>query len=248
MYLCYPLLRLKLVRQKLTLLAMAEEISHAMNLDLNLGPVPVPPADSISSSPAIWTEEPLHSDNSVGSYRARQRWRSRHPIVLPEVRSHLRAPPESQILPVELNHFVVRPGIGTALQAGQGSVEAEERTEEVSKACENDNGVTQDEASEKKVDVEKGNGNDGSFFDCNICLDLARDPVVTCCGHLFCWSCIYRWLHLHSEAKECPVCKGEVTYKNVTPIYGRGNNNVQDPRRIPQSKSHSDPTQGVWRV
>ncbi|KAL3841192.1 hypothetical protein ACJIZ3_025783 [Penstemon smallii] len=54
-------------------------------------------------------------------------------------------------------------------------------------------------------------------------LELAKDPVLTCCGHLYCWPCLYRWLHLHSDAKECPVCKGEVTVKNVTPIYGRTN-------------------------
>uniref|UniRef100_M4CT33 E3 ubiquitin-protein ligase RMA n=1 Tax=Brassica campestris TaxID=3711 RepID=M4CT33_BRACM len=30
------------------------------------------------------------------------------------------------------------------------------------------------------------------------------------------------WLNI-SDAKECPVCKGEVTAKTVTPIYGRGN-------------------------
>ncbi|KAL6568699.1 hypothetical protein OROHE_004383 [Orobanche hederae] len=65
-------------------------------------------------------------------------------------------------------------------------------------------------------------GVDRSFFDCNICLDLSKDPVVTCCGHLFCWPCLYRWLHIHFDAKECPVCKGEVTTKNLTPIYGRG--------------------------
>ncbi|KAI3472138.1 hypothetical protein Pfo_029626 [Paulownia fortunei] len=86
-------------------------------------------------------------------------------------------------------------------------------------------------------DAGKNNDEEGSYFDCNICLDLAKDPVVTCCGHLFCWPCLYRWLHHHSDAKECPVCKGEVTIKNVTPIYGRGNNmrepNVDCSLKIP---------------
>lgn len=31
-----------------------------------------------------------------------------------------------------------------------------------------------------------------SLFECNICLELARDPVVTLCGHLYCWPCLYR--------------------------------------------------------
>lgn len=59
-------------------------------------------------------------------------------------------------------------------------------------------------------------------FECNICFDMAKEPVVTSCGHLFCWSCLYQWLHVHSDNKECPVCKGEVTEANIVPIYGRG--------------------------
>ncbi|GLJ16162.1 hypothetical protein SUGI_0269840 [Cryptomeria japonica] len=65
---------------------------------------------------------------------------------------------------------------------------------------------------------EKANAN----FECNICLEMASEPVVTLCGHLFCWPCLYQWLHEYSSCKECPVCKGEVTDNNITPIYGRG--------------------------
>ncbi|XP_062196407.1 uncharacterized protein LOC133899436, partial [Phragmites australis] len=61
-----------------------------------------------------------------------------------------------------------------------------------------------------------------SSFECNICLDAAKEPVVTPCGHLFCWPCLYQWLHEHSAQSECPVCRGEVLEVNVTPIYGRG--------------------------
>ncbi|KAJ6814002.1 uncharacterized protein M6B38_138915 [Iris pallida] len=66
-------------------------------------------------------------------------------------------------------------------------------------------------------------------FECNVCLDLANEPVVTSCGHLFCWPCLYQWLHVHSEHKECPVCKGEVSESNITPIYGRGSENKEVP-------------------
>ena len=31
-----------------------------------------------------------------------------------------------------------------------------------------------------------------AYFACNICLELAQDPVVTQCGHLYCWPCIYK--------------------------------------------------------
>ncbi|XP_071706443.1 uncharacterized protein [Rutidosis leptorrhynchoides] len=76
--------------------------------------------------------------------------------------------------------------------------------------------------------TEEGGGGDedesGGFFDCNICLEMARDPILTCCGHLFCWSCFYQLSYVDSSAKECPVCKGEVTDSSITPIYGNGKN------------------------
>ncbi|KAJ4975599.1 hypothetical protein NE237_000705 [Protea cynaroides] len=66
-------------------------------------------------------------------------------------------------------------------------------------------------------------------FDCNICLDHAKDPVVTLCGHLFCWPCIYKWLHLQGASTGteqhqcCPVCKADVSLTTLVPLYGRGN-------------------------
>ncbi|CAK9177518.1 unnamed protein product [Ilex paraguariensis] len=65
-------------------------------------------------------------------------------------------------------------------------------------------------------------------FDCNICLDFARDPVVTLCGHLYCWPCIYKWFHVQSaslasdEPPRCPVCKAGISHTTVVPLYGRG--------------------------
>ncbi|CAI8618213.1 unnamed protein product [Vicia faba] len=67
-----------------------------------------------------------------------------------------------------------------------------------------------------------------SCFDCNICLDFAHEPVVTLCGHLFCWSCIYKWLYVQSaslapdEPPQCPVCKHEISHTKMVPLYGRG--------------------------
>lgn len=63
----------------------------------------------------------------------------------------------------------------------------------------------------------------GENFECNICFQKANEAVVTCCGHLFCWPCLYRWLHVHSYHKECPVCKGAIAECSITPIYGREN-------------------------
>ncbi|KAF8019814.1 hypothetical protein BT93_G0491 [Corymbia citriodora subsp. variegata] len=135
---------------------------------------------------------------------------------------------------MELSELIDNSVDGTSLQAGEGSVAAEERVSDVPKVCENNTNFLEDGATDKD-NVAKNNGTDGSFFDCNICLELARDPVVTCCGHLFCWPCLYRWLQVHVDIKECPVCKGEVTLKNVTPIYGRGNI-IHEPEEDPSLK------------
>lgn len=60
----------------------------------------------------------------------------------------------------------------------------------------------------------------GGAFECNICLDSATNAVVTYCGHLYCWPCLYRWLR--TGQRTCPVCKAGVTESTVIPLYGRG--------------------------
>lgn len=77
-------------------------------------------------------------------------------------------------------------------------------------------------------------------FDCNICLEFVQDPVVTFCGHLFCWPCIYKWIHFNSissnnsdQAPQCPVCKAEVSTSAVVPLYGRGKDIVSSEQKAP---------------
>ena len=66
-----------------------------------------------------------------------------------------------------------------------------------------------------------------SAFICNVCLEVStRDPVVTQCGHLYCWPCLYRWLNTNHTT--CPVCKAGVTEENVIPLFIRGS--TKDPR------------------
>ncbi|XP_033145587.1 uncharacterized protein LOC103863008 isoform X2 [Brassica rapa] len=121
---------------------------------------------------------------------------------------------------IELSQLMGGSPNGVALQTGEGS----ERGNEDLKMCENgEGGATGDGVTDKVTSKTSGGGaGDGNFFDCNICLDVSKEPVLTCCGHLYCWLCLFQWLNI-SEAKECPVCKGEVTSKTVTLIYGRGN-------------------------
>lgn len=76
---------------------------------------------------------------------------------------------------------------------------------------------------------EPGSDNDVAFV-CNICLEGVKDkdPVVTQCGHLYCWPCLYRWLNTRHGDGTCPICKAGVTQNNVIPIFIRGSSS--DPR------------------
>ncbi|KAI4381685.1 hypothetical protein MLD38_007739 [Melastoma candidum] len=76
-------------------------------------------------------------------------------------------------------------------------------------------------------------GNEAADFECNICFELAQDPVVTLCGHLYCWPCLYRWLRHHSNSHECPVCKALIQEEKLVPLYGRGKKQTD-----PRSKSY----------
>ena len=76
------------------------------------------------------------------------------------------------------------------------------------------------------------NGDGG--FDCNICLESADEPVVTLCGHLYCWPCIYKWLNVQistdepDEEPKCPVCKANISQASLVPLYGRGSSSSSD--------------------
>eukprot|EP01006_Ploeotia_vitrea_P021869 TRINITY_DN54282_c0_g1_i1.p2 TRINITY_DN54282_c0_g1~~TRINITY_DN54282_c0_g1_i1.p2 ORF type:complete len:179 (-),score=34.21 TRINITY_DN54282_c0_g1_i1:1399-1911(-) len=62
-------------------------------------------------------------------------------------------------------------------------------------------------------------------FECNICFDPAKEPVVTVCGHLFCWKCLFEWIE---KKEECPVCKAGCDKTKIIPMYGRGNAKPKD--------------------
>ena len=77
-------------------------------------------------------------------------------------------------------------------------------------------------------------------FSCNICFDDVSDPVVTQCGHLYCWGCLFRWIEpglttverqtlnlqpvllpMDQSHRVCPVCKSPCSVTSVIPIYIR---------------------------
>ena len=78
-------------------------------------------------------------------------------------------------------------------------------------------------------------------FSCNICFDEVVEPVVTTCGHLYCWPCLFQWLEpgMSQDEREslglspfryggsnpsrrvCPMCKSACPLSAVIPVYVR---------------------------
>ncbi|RWS19405.1 E3 ubiquitin-protein ligase RNF185-like protein [Leptotrombidium deliense] len=84
-----------------------------------------------------------------------------------------------------------------------------------------------------------------SNFECNNCLDTAKNTVVSLCGHLFCWPCLHQWLETKPSRQVCRVCKAAISRDKVIPLYGRGSSK-QDPRdklpsRPPGQRSEPEP-------
>ncbi|XP_047335453.1 E3 ubiquitin-protein ligase RMA1H1-like [Impatiens glandulifera] len=97
--------------------------------------------------------------------------------------------------------------------------------------------------------------------ECNICFEIGKEPIVTHCGHLFCWPCLYKWLNFHSNSRQCPVCKVPVDEARWVPLYGGlgGDNSTVDPtipsrasviqrhQTFPQPPSHPSPLEYIRR-
>lgn len=65
-------------------------------------------------------------------------------------------------------------------------------------------------------------------YECRICIQEAIEPVVTSCGHMFCWSCIDKWLNQNLPQLLCPVCKSGISKSTLIPLYL--NEETKDPR------------------
>jgi len=52
---------------------------------------------------------------------------------------------------------------------------------------------------------------------CTLCLEDMKDPSVTTCGHVFCWTCIGDWAR---EKPECPLCRQTCLVQHVLPLRG----------------------------
>ena len=73
------------------------------------------------------------------------------------------------------------------------------------------------------------------YFDCKICLEESKEPVVTLCGHLYCWTCLYDWARVkHSETVPCPSCNSAVEIKKVIPLYTSKEEHARRDHAIPR--------------
>jgi E3 ubiquitin-protein ligase RNF5 len=115
--------------------------------------------------------------------------------------------------------------------------------------------VLVDDTEEKSSSKPSGNAssspssqNANSQYECNICLDTARDAVISMCGHLFCWPCLHKWLETRPNNQTCPVCKSAISREKVIPLYGRNCSDKKDPRdKIPPRPQgqRSEPARNV---
>ena len=183
-----------------------------MDLDLNQEPLD-PTHTSVTEFDSIL--------NELESAHGHIQDRIRHlEAVYSRARQHHRWPLLHS--PIQITNFTGEAATADDEDEGRDNLEVEERIVDSGKGGKSKGTQLVAKALGVETDASKDEGSSGNFFDCNICLDIARDPVLTCCGHLFCWSCFYQLSYAYSNAKECPVCKGEVTDKGIIPIYGNG--------------------------
>mmetsp|Transcript_11587 Transcript_11587/g.33341 ORF Transcript_11587/g.33341 Transcript_11587/m.33341 type:complete len:335 (-) Transcript_11587:622-1626(-) len=86
-----------------------------------------------------------------------------------------------------------------------------------------------------------------SRFSCHICFDEVTEPVVTRCGHMYCWPCLFQWLEPGMRYEEraslgmppspfcddsrrvCAVCKSECPLSSIVPVFVRARATVSAP-------------------
>ena len=68
------------------------------------------------------------------------------------------------------------------------------------------------------------------ILSCIICLTSpATDPVVTQCGHIFCWECIKNWVNKCNKMF-CPTCKNGIDIEKVISLYSGSSKSTDKPK------------------
>lgn len=73
-------------------------------------------------------------------------------------------------------------------------------------------------------------------YACNSCQEVARGAVITICGHIFCWACLWPLL-ANIEEPKCPRCESHLVVQNdIVPMFGSPDDgdNVAEPGAVPR--------------
>ncbi|KAK8883864.1 hypothetical protein M9Y10_042964 [Tritrichomonas musculus] len=81
-----------------------------------------------------------------------------------------------------------------------------------------ENNFTPNKDENNKTGKEKKVKSDDQW-NCPICFDKLRSPVVTHCGHVFCYDCIDRWL---MKSDKCPMCTNHINRDELIVVPGHG--------------------------
>uniref|UniRef100_A0A0A9DAP1 E3 ubiquitin-protein ligase RMA n=1 Tax=Arundo donax TaxID=35708 RepID=A0A0A9DAP1_ARUDO len=103
------------------------------------------------------------------------RWRGERPRGRPPPQPHYR------YRPVDAAHRHSPPALSDQAASSTSTRHAQITTD-------NKSSGTAAPASTKEPDDKAGHN--AANFECNVCFDMAAEPVVTKCGHLFCWECL----------------------------------------------------------
>jgi len=71
------------------------------------------------------------------------------------------------------------------------------------------------EEGTEEADSEQSESDDSTKM-CSLCLSRLRDPALTECGHVFCWSCIAEWL---ASEDLCPLCRQGIELRGLLCLY-----------------------------
>lgn len=212
----------------------ASEAMPELADDLEFGFLPPPPPPLRRTGELLgWVDRPSSSTAS-STFRPERSQRFRRAIC----------PIDRQVHYIRPRRFRSDlPPLGADAPAPENEAPAQPPPQEPARddAVEDNKVVASGAAMVAAEDEPAEGGKSTAMFECNICFEMADEPVVTSCGHLFCWPCLYQWLHVHSTHKECPVCKGEVTEGNITPIYGRGNSTSDVEKKVADDGNVSGP-------
>lgn len=66
--------------------------------------------------------------------------------------------------------------------------------------------------------VQNNKINKWAEYSCSICFFYPTEPIVTPCGHIFCWPCYYYASKL-KEHIHCYVCQTKIRFIEVCPVY-----------------------------